>query len=156
MFTRSGRISAITVFLCLSSASLWAGQTDLPSGLTRMDIRTWMPALAIGSDSWVPTFRMHSTSSSYPGPIPKSQEDTILQFASSNLDNLVQDIATGGGEHLASLAVLMGLSKNQHPGFFTCAQAKYEDLAGALTGAELVHMLKTDVVAAHQEPSLTR
>lgn len=50
----------------------------------------------------------------------KTQAFTEATFAS-----LSQDMARGGGEHLTSLAALLGVPADQHAAFFERAQARY-------------------------------
>ena len=49
-------------------------------------------------------------------------------FATVNFDNLSQEMAQGHGEHLTSLATLMGIPEDQHEEFFSLAQGKYATL----------------------------
>lgn len=49
-------------------------------------------------------------------------------FASVNFDNLAQEMAQGEGEHLTSLATLMGIPVAQQPAFFAMTQEKYTTL----------------------------
>lgn len=49
-------------------------------------------------------------------------------FASTNFENLSQEIAQGGGEHLTSLASLMGVPAKHHPAFFSMTQERYTSL----------------------------
>ncbi len=46
-------------------------------------------------------------------------------FASANLDNLSQEMAQGQGEHLASLASLLGVPAEHQSEFFALTQTKY-------------------------------
>jgi hypothetical protein len=55
-------------------------------------------------------------------------EQKAAVFASFNFDNLFQEMAQGGGEHLASLATLMGVPGEQQPEFFRMTQEKYASL----------------------------
>ncbi len=52
----------------------------------------------------------------------------VNAFAAIHFENLSQDMAQGGGEHLASLATLMGVPVEQQPEFFAFAQDKYATL----------------------------
>lgn len=52
----------------------------------------------------------------------------VKVFAAANYENLSQDMAQGGGEHLASLAELMGVPENQRPEFYNLAQVQYATL----------------------------
>lgn len=49
-------------------------------------------------------------------------------FVASNLDNLSQEIAQGQGDHLASLASLMGVSEADQSAFYTFTQSNYGSL----------------------------
>lgn len=52
----------------------------------------------------------------------------VKVFAAANYENLSQDMAQGGGEHLASLAELMGVPENNRPEFYNLAQVQYATL----------------------------
>ncbi len=51
--------------------------------------------------------------------------EQVNVFAAINFDNLAQEMAQGQGEHLASLATLMGIPQEQHSSFFKMTQEKY-------------------------------
>ncbi len=71
-------------------------------------------------------------------------------FANLNFDNLSQEMAQGGGEHLASLATLLGVPAEQQPVFFALTQEKYPSLmqAGQDSPAAMIKTLD-DAMAAH-------
>jgi hypothetical protein len=71
-------------------------------------------------------------------------------FANLNFDNLSQEMAQGGGEHLASLATLMGVPAEQQPAFFAMTQEKYAALiqSGETTPAAMLKALH-ETMAAH-------
>jgi hypothetical protein len=54
--------------------------------------------------------------------------EKVNVFAAINFDNLSQEMAQGQGEHLASLATLMGIPADQHQAFFAMTQEKYTTL----------------------------
>ena len=54
--------------------------------------------------------------------------EKVNVFAAVNFDNLAQEMAQGQGEHLTSLATLMGIPAEQHGVFFSMAQEKYTTL----------------------------
>lgn len=58
-------------------------------------------------------------------------EQKVNAFASLNFENIAQDMAQGQGEHLASLATLMGIPAAQQPAFFAMTQEKYTSLVAA-------------------------
>ena len=75
-------------------------------------------------------------------------------FAAMNFENLSQEMAQGKGEHLASLATLMGIPADQHTAFFALTQERYTAMveAGETSSVALVKALndavgKTPVVA---------
>jgi hypothetical protein len=71
-------------------------------------------------------------------------------FAGINFDNLSQEMAQGQGEHLASLATLMGVPAEHQGAFFTMTQDRYASLVQA-GEASPVAMIKAinDAVAGH-------
>ena len=56
-----------------------------------------------------------------------AHQKTIM-FAELNYETLTEEIAQGRGEHLASLATLMGIPHDRHALFFALAQERYESL----------------------------
>ncbi|MBP8117262.1 MAG: DUF3015 domain-containing protein, partial [Nitrospira sp.] len=68
-------------------------------------------------------------------------------FAAMNFDNLSQEMAQGQGEHLASLATLMGIPAEQHAAFFALTQERYTALvqAGETSSVALVKTLNDAV-----------
>jgi hypothetical protein len=71
-------------------------------------------------------------------------------FASINFDNLSQEMAQGGGEHLASLATLLGVPVEQQAEFFALTQEKYATLiqSGETTPAAMLKALH-EAMAEH-------
>ncbi|TAJ10832.1 MAG: DUF3015 domain-containing protein [Nitrospirae bacterium] len=71
-------------------------------------------------------------------------------FAASNFEGLSQDMAQGRGEHLASLATLMGVPVEQQPAFFALSQERYRELlqAGQTSTAAMLTALH-DAMAQH-------
>ncbi len=74
-------------------------------------------------------------------------EQKTNMFAQLNFDNLSQEMAQGKGEHLASLATLMGISDEQHAVFFALTQERYTALvqAGETSSVALVKALNEAV-----------
>lgn len=77
-------------------------------------------------------------------------QEKVNVFAALNFENLAQDMAQGQGEHLTSLATLMGIPAGQQPAFFAMTQEKYASLvaAGETSPVALVKALN-DAVATH-------
>jgi hypothetical protein len=76
-------------------------------------------------------------------------EQKATMFAELTYDSLSQEMAQGKGEHLTSLATLMGVPAEQHPAFFAMTQEKYASLvqAGDASPAVLVHELSNGISA---------
>jgi len=74
----------------------------------------------------------------------------VQVFASVNYESLTQEMAQGGGEHLASLAELMGIPAANHAEFFTLAQVQYPSLvqSGDSTPDALIQKLQA-AIAVH-------
>jgi hypothetical protein len=86
------------------------------------------------------------------GQVMADQRTTM--FAAMNFENLSQEMAQGKGEHLASLATLMGIPAEQHTAFFALTQERYSAMvqAGETSSVALVKALndavgRTSVVA---------
>ncbi|HJT19915.1 MAG TPA: DUF3015 family protein [Nitrospira sp.] len=77
-------------------------------------------------------------------------EHKVNMFASINFENVAQDMAQGSGEHLASLATLMGVPEEQQPAFFAMAQDRYTTFmdAGETSSVAMVKALN-DAITAH-------
>jgi hypothetical protein len=77
-------------------------------------------------------------------------EHKVNAFAALNFENLAQDMAQGQGEHIASLATLMGIPADQQPAFFAMTQEKYASLvtAGETSPIAMVKALN-EAVATH-------
>lgn len=74
-------------------------------------------------------------------------EQKTNMFAHLNFDNLSQEMAQGKGEHLASLATLMGIPAEQHAAFFALTQERYTAMveAGETSSVALVKALNDAV-----------
>ncbi|HSA62328.1 MAG TPA: DUF3015 family protein [Nitrospiraceae bacterium] len=77
-------------------------------------------------------------------------EHKVNMFATVNFDNLSQEMAQGQGEHLASLASLMGVPAEQQAEFYAMTQDRYNALVKA-GEASPVAMIKAinDAIATH-------
>ena len=65
----------------------------------------------------------------------------VKLFASTNWDNLIQDMARGKGEHLTSLAALLKIPANRQSEFFELVQEKYRTSPGVETPEQVVASL---------------
>jgi hypothetical protein len=82
------------------------------------------------------------------GKIMSEHKTTV--FASLNFDALTAEMAQGQGEHLASLATLMGVPAERQAAFFAMTQERYASLvqAGEASPVALVKSLN-DAIAGH-------
>ncbi len=58
-------------------------------------------------------------------------DSKTVMFAEMNFDNLSQEMAQGHGEHLASMASLMGIPADKQDEFFAMTQERYTSLVKA-------------------------
>ncbi|HAP42078.1 MAG TPA: orotate phosphoribosyltransferase [Nitrospira sp.] len=63
------------------------------------------------------------------GKVMAGQQTNL--FVAGTFDTLSEDMAKGGGEHLAALATLMGVPADQQPAFFAMTQQQYQMLIQA-------------------------
>lgn len=77
------------------------------------------------------------------------QSKTVM-FAEMNFENLSQEMAQGHGEHLASMATLMGVPADHQAEFFALTQERYTSLvkAGEASPVAMVKALN-EAVATH-------
>jgi len=77
-------------------------------------------------------------------------ESRTIMFAEMNFENLSQEMAQGQGEHLASMATLMGVPADHQAEFFALTQERYTSLvkAGEASPVAMVKALN-EAVASH-------
>lgn len=77
-------------------------------------------------------------------------EHKVTTFASITFDNLAQEMAQGEGEHLESLAMLMGVPAEHQAEFLSMAQDQYTSLIqdGESSPVALIRALN-DAIAGH-------
>lgn len=77
---------------------------------------------------WSQTFGMTTGTSgcSQDGIVSREHETAV--YAQATIENLSQEMAQGQGEHLASLATLMGVPAELHAAFFRLTQQHYATL----------------------------
>ncbi len=76
--------------------------------------------------------------------------EKVNVFTALNFDNLSQEMAQGQGEHLTSLATLLGIPEEHHQEFFAMTQENYTTLvqAGESSPKAVVKALH-DAMAGH-------
>jgi len=79
-------------------------------------------------------------------------ENKTTMFAQLNSDALAQEMAQGGGEHLTSLATLLGVPQDRQAAFFAMTQERYTSLTGA-GEQSAVAMVKAlnEAISAHPQ-----
>ena len=77
-------------------------------------------------------------------------KNKTTMFAEWNSDALAQEMAQGGGEHLASLATLLGVPQDRHQAFFTMTQERYMALtqAGEVSAVAMIKAMN-DAISAN-------
>ena len=77
-------------------------------------------------------------------------EHKTTMFAQLNFENLSQEMAQGQGEHLASLAILMGVPAEHQAEFFAMTQERYTSLVktGEVSPVAMVKAINS-AIATH-------
>ena len=85
------------------------------------------------------------TSSTSPGSdaSDSSKKELALAFSKVKLERIKTDMAVGGGEHLTSLATLLGIPEHNQQEFFALTKANFSMLFGSeqTTAEELLARL---------------
>ncbi|MEO5656144.1 MAG: DUF3015 domain-containing protein [Nitrospiria bacterium] len=78
-----------------------------------------------------------------------SREHELKVYAEATIDNLAQEMAQGQGEHLASLAALIGVPADLQPVFFQLTQQQYAVLfpADDTSAADMLTALSSALAA---------
>ncbi|MEI8013776.1 MAG: DUF3015 domain-containing protein [Nitrospira sp.] len=122
---------------------LWADNTHqkniAPQALMATTNGTGMNTFAISSGT---------SGCTNDGKIMAEHKATV--FTAANFENLSQDMAQGRGEHLASLATLMGVPANHQAEFFAMTQNQYAAIIrnGEASPVAMVKAIN-DAIASH-------
>ena len=91
------------------------------------------------------------TSSTSPGSgsSESAKNEQALAFSKVNLERIKSDMAVGGGEHLTSLATLLGVPAHNQQDFFALTKANFNTLSGSqeTTAEELLVRLDNELSA---------
>ncbi|WP_447975032.1 DUF3015 family protein [Nitrospira sp. Kam-Ns4a] len=162
MIRKLAAIHAVLLFAGLQAVTVWAGTADTG------------PGCGLGKEVWkdskdTDSVGHHLLISTTNNPMIPLQAGGITTgswgcqnnrkvwtehkanvFASLNFESLAADMARGGGEHLASLADLLGVPAERRPAFFALAQERYAHLtaAGQTSAAAMIRALN-EAMAAH-------
>ncbi|WP_447978248.1 DUF3015 domain-containing protein [Candidatus Nitrospira bockiana] len=144
-------IMAAAIFICAQGGAAFAAWGDGPGcGLGKMlwekepkSIMMQVFGATTNGTFGSQTFGISSGTSGCTnnGMIVKDQQVNV--FAAINFENLSQEMAQGHGEHLASLAALLGVPAEHHAEFFAMAQERYTALiqSGETTPAAMLTAL---------------
>jgi hypothetical protein len=93
------------------------------------------------------------TSNCVEGGVVKAEREQAA-FAEVNFQDLKRNMASGGGEYLASFATLLGCEESVKPEFFHMTQAKYESIlpSASTTPIAMVGAVKQQIKA---DPALS-
>ena len=129
---------------CGAGKVLWADSRNQKNILPQVFMATTNGSFGSG------TFGISSGTSGCTNDGQIWAEHKVTTFASINFDNLSQEMAQGEGEHLESLATLMGVPAEHQPEFFVMAQERYTSLiqGGESSPVALVKALN-EAIAGH-------
>src|SRR5438093_11168461 len=145
------------VFACVQAASALAGMhpdTGLGCGLGKLAWSDYKqqkhvgPQVLMGTTNWLPIpsqpFAISFGTSGCTNDKKFWAEEKAKVFAQISFDNLSQEMAQGQGEHLASLATLMGVPADHQAEFFAMTQEKYTALiqSGEASPVALVNAIR--------------
>jgi hypothetical protein len=141
--------------LPLSATSVWAANPDTGPGCglgkvvwadyqNQKSIAPQVLQSTTNGTSGSQTFGISSGTSGCTNDGTVMAEHKVNVFAAANYDSLSQEMARGGGEHLASLAELMGIPEESRAQFFALAQTQYANLiaSGDATPAAMIATLQ--------------
>ncbi|OLB56567.1 MAG: orotate phosphoribosyltransferase [Nitrospirae bacterium 13_2_20CM_2_62_8] len=136
------------VFACVQAASALAGMnpdTGPGCGLGKLAWSDYKqqkhvgPQVLMGTTNWLPIpsqpFAISFGTSGCTNDKKFWAEEKAKVFAQISFDNLSQEMAQGQGEHLASLATLMGVPAEHQAEFFAMTQERYLALIQAGDGS---------------------
>lgn len=86
------------------------------------------------------TFGITSGTSNCTKPSSFVSNDRLEEFVASNMDSIAQDIASGSGESLETVAELMGVPASERAAFGTTLQASFSKIysSGDVTSAQVI------------------
>ena len=88
------------------------------------------------------------TSSTSPRAEESARDLKLKAFVTANIQRLQEDIARGGGEHLASLARLLDIDTSHRAGFYALTKEVYPVLfASPVTPAQVLARLQAELDA---------
>ena len=133
---------------CGLGAMLWADSASKKHIVEQSMIAT---TNGIGSQ----TFAISSGTSGCTNDGVIVKKEHVNVFAGINFESLKQEMAQGEGEHVASLATLLGVPEANHSEFFQLLQSRYDELlpTSEVTSVGMLNALYNQM-SAH--PTLVR
>jgi len=125
---------------CGLGAQLWKGKTGLvahsSAGTTNGTFSSPLSGILSGTSGC-----------ENPGVVSNEYQKKV--FVAMNLDDLAKDVARGAGDHLTSMATLMGIEKTDQEIFFQLTQSRYEHIfsSPAVNYEEVLTALNDAVLA---------
>ena len=128
---------------CGLGKELWAGANNQKS------IGVQVMAATTNGTFGNQTFGISSGTSGCTNNGTLLSEHKVTVFASANFDNLSQDMARGGGEHLASFAELLNIPQENRADFYSLAQTQYRGMiqSGKNTPAAMLASLDSGMTS---------
>ena len=161
MIRKLAAVQLAMAFVCVQTAAVLAGNPDTGPGcglgkLAWSDYKNQKniaPQVLMATTNGTfgsQTFGISSGTSGCTNDGVVMATEKVNAFAAINFENLSQEMAQGHGEHLASLATLMGVPAEHQAEFFGLAQEKYTALitSGETTPVAMLTALH-DALAAH-------
>ena len=148
------------ILLPLTATAAWADHPDTGPGCglgklawsdysRQKSIAPQVMMATTNGTFWSQTFGISSGTSGCTNDGTIMAEHKVSVFAAANYDSLSQEMARGGGEHLASLAELMGVPEQSRPEFYAMAQTRYAGLveSGDATPTAMIRTLQAGMEA---------
>ena len=129
---------------CGLGTQMWEGKEGL-----------FLQLLCITTNAPVQTFRVSSNTLGCTRAAKIMAAHRVNMFAGSNLDRLAREMATGQGEALESLAVLLEIQESDRAAFYQLTQQNFGTIFSSsdITAGEMLENLGTAMV---QDPVLAR
>ena len=166
MFKHTGWVVTIAITLVLVAEVRAAGNSDNGPGCGLGKL-AWMDYG--GQKQIAPQVMMATTNGTFgsqtfgisSGTSGCTNDGTVMKnkhvnlMSASAFESLIQEMAQGHGEHLASLATLLGVPEADQPAFFALVQEKYSVLVSSsqTTALDLLQALQA---AMAEHPMLAR
>lgn len=134
--------TAAVAILCAPLGSAWAAGTMETGPGCGLGAMLWADSaakkhivqqalIATTNGTGMQTFAISSGTSGCTNDGVIVQNEEVNVFTGINFENLSQEMAQGSGEHLVSLASLLGVPAELQPQFFLLVQEQYNRIVGS-------------------------